>query len=202
MEMTATASAADFEEAVDDRQVVPRQERLRRAFRSDGDGLFRFILVRLGGDRHVAEELVQETCCAAACGRNLPDDDGDCAAWLRGIARNLIRRHYRDLKRRGVSVTLEDAQMSCKLVGTMESAPISEADAQRESWRQQLLLAVTSLPNEEQTLVFAYYFDGRSQADIAGELNASPKSIEARLYRIRQRLRDRLRNSERIESNE
>ena len=50
---------------------------------------------------------------------------------------------------------------------------------------QALILAVTSLTAAERDLVLAFYFDGRSQADIAADYGVSVKSVETRLDRVR-----------------
>lgn len=171
--------------------------RLRRIFLKGGDALYRYILVRVGGDSHLADDLLQQTCHEAARGRRLPDDDNECEAWLRGIARNLLRRHWRQRKRTQGHVPLENAVLAGQLVADMESHPLPADGMIRDEAAGQLMLAVTSLPAEEQRLIFAFYFEGRSQADIAQETAQSAKSVETRLYRVRHRLRAILRNIER-----
>lgn len=171
--------------------------RLRRIFLKGGDALYRYILVRVGGDSHLADDLLQQTCHEAARGRRLPDDDNECEAWLRGIARNLLRRHWRQRKRTQGQVPLENAVLAGQLVADMESHPLPADGMIRDEAAGQLMLAVTSLPAEEQRLIFAFYFEGRSQADIAQETAQSAKSVETRLYRVRHRLRAILRNIER-----
>ncbi len=171
--------------------------RLRRIFLKGGDALYRYILVRVGGDSHLADDLLQQTCHEAARGRRLPDDDNECEAWLRGIARNLLRRHWRQRKRTQGQVPLENAVLAGQLVADMESHPLPADGMIRDEAAGQLMLAVTSLPAEEQRLIFAFYFQGRSQADIAQETAQSAKSVETRLYRVRHRLRAILRNIER-----
>ena len=79
----------------------------------------------------------------------------------------------------------------------MESRPLPPDVVARKELGHQLLLAVTALPASEQQLVFAFYFEGRSQAEIASDLGVTVKSIETRLYRTRQRLRTILRDVER-----
>lgn len=56
--------------------------------------------------------------------------------------------------------------------------------------------ALCAMSLKDQDLVFAFYFDGRSSADIAGELRSTPKAVEARLRRARERLRRVLRPRE------
>lgn len=174
-----------------------RRDQLRRVFSNTGDALYRFILVRVGGERDAADELLQQTCHEAARSSRVPPGDAECEAWLRGVARNLIRRHWRRMKRRNGHVPIEDATLSQHLVESMESQPLPVEALGRAEAAQQLLLAVTSLPAADQQLVFAFYFEGRSQADIAREMGVSAKSVETRLYRVRSRLRAILRDIER-----
>ena len=174
------------------------RDRLRRVFGQCGDALYRFILVRVNRDRDVADDLLQQTCHEAARHRRMPHDDTECEAWLHGVARNLIRRHWRRSGRRRNAVPLENADVSRQLAEDLESRPLPpDALIQDESVRQ-LWLAVTSLPSVDQRLVFAFYFEGRSQLDIASELRVTVKSIETRLYRVRSRLRAILRGIERM----
>ncbi|MGD2111484.1 MAG: sigma factor, partial [Phycisphaerae bacterium] len=88
------------------REACDRQERLRRVFRACGDGLYRFVLVRVGGDRHAADDLLQQTCHEAARHKRMPTDDTECEPWLYGIARNLVRKHWRQNGRNGRVVPL------------------------------------------------------------------------------------------------
>ena len=178
------------------RSSDPR-ERLRRVFEKTADGLYRFILVRVHDDGHAADELLQQTCHEAARHRRMPQDDAECEAWMRGIARNLIRRYWRRMKRQRGRLHLEHASVSAQLVEDMESQPLPPDALIREESTRQLALAVTSLPAADQRLVLAFYFDGRSHADISEELGLSVKSVETRLYRARHRLRAILRNNER-----
>ena len=173
-----------------------RHEVLRRVFHKTGEALYRFIVLRVGGDRETADELLQQTCHEAARHRKIPRDENDCEAWLRGIARNLVRRHWRRARRRGRTWSLEDASFSRQLVEDMETRPLPPDALAKEESVQQLLMAITSLPASDQQLVLAFYFDGRSQIDIAESLAVSVKSVETRLYRARNRLRAILRNME------
>ncbi len=158
------------------------------------DGLRRFILVRVGGDSHVADDLLQQTCCIAAGRSSMPRQADECEAWLRGVARNLIRRRWRELKRMGRHIPIADGTLGRQLAEDMESRPLPPEVLLREESSTQLMLAVTSLPSADQQIIFAFYFEGRSQADIADDLNVTAKSVEARLYRVRGRLRTILKN--------
>ena len=192
------ASAAGHIERVAALQYVDdRRETLRRVFDKTHEALHRFILFRVGGDRDVADDLLQQTCYEAARHRRPPAESGECEAWLRGIARNLIRRHWRKSKRHAGVVSLENAALATQLADDLEARPLPSDALVREESVTQLLLAVTSLSAADQGLIFAFYFDGRGQADIARKMGATEKSVESRLFRARARLRAALRNAER-----
>lgn len=195
--MEIASPAVGVEPIVLAQRSPDRQERLRRVFHETGDALYRFILVRVYGDREAADELLQQTCHEAARHRRMPRDDTECEGWLRGIARNLIRRHWRRARKRRRQRSLEDAAVARQLVEDMESRPLPPDALMKEESTRQVLLAVTSLPVPDQQLVLAFYFEERSQADIAESLGVSVKSVETRLYRVRHRLRAVLRNIER-----
>ena len=173
------------------------EDRLPEAFRSVADGLYRWILLRVRRDQHVAEDLLQQTCHEAADSRNRPVDHAKYEAWLRGIAKNLVRRHWRQSKQRGTHVSIENPGVAQQLAEEMESGPLPTETMIRDEAAEQLLLAVTSLPADEQRLVFAFYFEGRSQGDIAQDLHVTAKSVETKLYRVRNRLREVLKDIER-----
>ncbi len=93
-------------------------------------------------------------------------------------------------------MSIENPYVARQLADDLESRPLPSDTMIRDEVSEQLLLAVTSLPANEQRLIFTFYFEGRSQAQIAEELHVSAKSVETKLYRIRKRLRALLREPE------
>jgi len=167
---------------------------LREVLERNVDALYRFIVVRVRGDRDAADDLLQQTCCEAARHGRPPADENECLAWLHGIARNLVRQHWRKRTRASVLVPLEDHGLAAALVETLETRQLPVEAAVRQEEIEQLLLAVTSLSIGDQALISAYYFAGRAQAEIAAELGVSERSVESRLFRARARMRAVLRN--------
>lgn len=172
-------------------------DRLRRVFAARCDAIYGFIVVRVSGDRHAADDLLQQTCYEAAKKRRVPEPDDACEAWLFGIARNLVRKHWRTQKRRGVVLPLEDHDGGRNIVERMQAGALSADSISDPEMVTQLMLAITSMPATDQEIIFAFYFDGRSQQQIAEDQNTTVKSIEARLYRLRSRLRGKLQGLER-----
>jgi RNA polymerase sigma factor (sigma-70 family) len=108
-----------------------------------------------------------------------------------GIARNLLRRHWR---RRRRNTLVEKPGVLAALADLLESRSPPERSAVDEESAQQLMLAVTSLDADAQVLIFGFYFEGRSAAQLALQYGGTEKSVELRLYRARSRLRERLRS--------
>lgn len=172
-------------------ETAPRDADLRGALLGQLDALYRFILVRVGFDESLADDLLQQT--AEAVLRAEPgglDEVETFEGWLRGVARNLVRRHWRESARRD-SLPRPDPVAGHRVLAALESGCPAEALADREL-RLALLWAIASLPAADQWLLFAVYRHGRSHAEIAQEQGCSAKGIEARLYRMRARLREAL----------
>ena len=117
-------------------------------------------------------------------------------AWLHGVARNVLRRHWRH-KGKLSEAALDHSDPSRKLVEAMETESMPVDELIRDETVALLSAAISSLPETDQQLIFDYYFDGRAQADIAGELGVPVKGVEAKLYRLRNQLRTVLRGQER-----
>lgn len=173
---------------------------LHAAFDRVAEALYRFLYVRVGSDAALAEDLLQQVCCAAAESRSAPRDTDECGAWLFGVARNLLRRHHRKLKRQGVRIPLEDGLLAERLGEVMSTCTLPQQAIAAREHVDQLLLAITSLDVADQALIFAFYFDGRSSGEIAESKGVSIKSIESKLYRVRARLRAKLDAAERTET--
>jgi RNA polymerase sigma-70 factor (ECF subfamily) len=171
-------------------------EPLSDALQKNAQGLWRFLLVRVGRDENLAEELMQELCLQAARTYTKAGEAKHIDAWLFGVARNVLRRHWRTITRRRRNLPEVRADVGVELANLFDAEPLPSAYIERREVREQVLLAVSSLATEDQNLILLHYFDGRSQADIASDLGVSPRAVEGRLYRARVALRERLRHLE------
>lgn len=167
------------------------RSRLKQAFRSAADAIYRYILVRVGHNTAVADDLLQQTCCVAAGHGRIPQDPADYQPWLFGIARNLVREHWRKSQREPQPLIDDDTD----LVARMSEGPLPEDLLQRREIRDRVIAAITELSAEDQHLIFACYFQNRPQSEVAADTHTTRKSVETKLYRARQRLRDRLTQS-------
>lgn len=168
---------------------IDRPEGIRDVLLAQLDALYRFILVRVGFDHAIADDVLQQTAETAlrTDGPRIAEVES-VEGWLRGVARNIVRRYWRDAERHGPA---PDGEAGRRALAALESGCPSDALAQLEL-RSALLWAIASLPAEEQWLLYAAYRHGRSQAELAAALGCSVKGIEMKLYRMRARLRDAL----------
>lgn len=139
---------------------------------------------------------MQELCLQASRTGAGVDRTEHIDAWLFGVARNVLRRHWRTITRRRRNLPEARLDVGTELADMLDGEPLPNDYIERREVRQQVLLALTALPTDDQNLILQHYFDGQSQADIAAALDVSVRAIEGRLYRARQTLRERLRHLE------
>jgi RNA polymerase sigma factor (sigma-70 family) len=145
-------------------------------------------LVAQTGDAAVAYELLAETFAQAwrAAGRFRGADERSGAAWLYGIARNLLRQHYRQgrvetrARRRLAMATLtsreDDTEKITSRIDARELAP-----AVREAFAE--------LTSEQQAAIAYRVIDEMSYEEVAARLDCSTVTARTRVFRGLQTLR-------------
>lgn len=156
---------------------------LRETAAGELDGLFRFAISQVDGDWHRARDVVQQAVRVALAHARAPSDASSQRAWLRGIVRNVARRERRSRWR------LHGALRRLSTERERPALLVESPDADRAARVRAVFGAVAQLDTAEQSLFYAFYRAGRSHASIAEELGTTHKSVEARLYRLRHRLR-------------
>jgi RNA polymerase sigma-70 factor (ECF subfamily) len=138
--------------------------------------LYAYVSRRVGGDRALAEDLVQETWMRALDAwptRGLPDEP---LAWLLRVARNTLVSYFRRMRPELVDPALLDLEAPKSAPATPESASVVNAGLARLGRRHAELLE-------------AFYFDGQSVREIAAARSLSERAVEGRLRRARTKLR-------------
>lgn len=157
--------------------------------------LYRFCIYRVGGDRHLCEDVVQETMvCAIQQLRKFDPGRGsdNIFPWLTGLARNEIRRALSRVK----SVqSLESlwARMDRDLLAIyakLNEDPFGDEVLQQQETQQMVNVTMSQLPPLYRDALEAKYVDGISVRDIASQRGVSEKSVESQLSRARKAFRD------------
>lgn len=156
--------------------------------------LYRFCFYRVGRNRHLCEEVVQETLLRAI--RELPQYEparakGNIFGWLTGLARNEIRRA---LSREPAAASLETlwARMDRELreiYARLESEPLGDEVLEREETREMVGATMSQLPSHYREALEAKYVAGKSVREMAAAWSMSEKAVESQLTRARKAFR-------------
>ncbi len=150
----------------------PHDERILDLYRRTIGPLYAFVSRRVGADRTLAEDLVQDTWMRAIAVwpvRGVPDEP---LAWLITVARNAIVSHYRRTRPQLVDPALLDLE-------AVSAVPTEPDRAAVVAW------GLSRIRRRHADVLEAFYFDERSVRDIAHERGLTERAVEARLRRAR-----------------
>ena len=150
--------------------------------------VYRFAL-RLAGDHHAAEEIVQETFLRAWKARRGLRSPQASRVWLFQIAANVWRDRLRRARLpAGRTEPLTDHDPTHERLPDRIAAEAEQV--------QQIIRAMDALPPRQRQVLFLFSIEGLSQAEIADVLGISPEAIKASLSLARRALRRRLEDLE------
>lgn len=152
--------------------------------------LFRFIR-RYVGDEQEAWDLLQETYAAAWINIRRYDPTRPFEAWIRTIALNKCR----DWSRRGLVRRLIRGGVDLSSPEAMSVPDGAESADERMEAHDRLARlneAMSRLPPHLKAPLLLTTIEGRSQAETAGLLGVSTKTVETRVARARRKLSEAL----------
>jgi RNA polymerase sigma-70 factor (ECF subfamily) len=160
---------------------------VEQAARGDGDSFTELChryygpMVAIGhailGDRHLAEDAVQEAFAKAAVHLPRLRKPEQFGSWLATICRNEARSLARTRR------------ASC---GHGES-PVQETPASADETGEAVKAALNQLPAEAREVIFLRFYDGLSYDRISAVLGISEQAINGRLRRAKRKLAEHLR---------
>ncbi len=146
------------------------------------------FVCRLTGDATEAEDLALEVFVKAhraLTGGGYRSGRAEVSTWLFQIARNAALDFLRHQQRHPTVELPESAEPAAPGKSAAQELSAHETGAQ-------IAAAVAELPEDQRTALILAAYEDRSQNEIAAIMKTSAKSVEARLYRARQYLRQRL----------
>jgi RNA polymerase sigma-70 factor (ECF subfamily) len=150
------------------------------------DALFEFVHYRVGGNRAVTEDVVQDTMLVAV--ERLEGFDGRSTlyTWLCGIAKNKIRGHRRKKRAVPIEDVLEETDPEIDAILTaIDSEPLPDWILERKETRELVGATLSSLPPDYRRALVRKYVDGLSVAEIAESDGKGEKAAESMLHRAR-----------------
>ncbi len=150
------------------------------------------FLYRLLLDATEAAELAQETFVKVYFQRERYRTEAPFAPWLLTIAANLARNRRRWWRRHPTTSLDAPAEGTDSPMPAWEPVDPTASPAERALAAERATTvrgAVAALPHDLREVVVLAEFEQRSQVEIGEILGCSPKAVEMRLYRARERLR-------------
>lgn len=153
------------------------------------------VIARLVFNASEAEELAQETFVRVWQQREKFRAGAEFRPWVFSIAVNLARNRLRWWRRRPI-VSLEEWALLRPGFGgqgplVAEESP--SADAERAERGAAVRAAIAALPAELREAIVLFEYEDMSHAEIGAAVGATPKAVETRIYRAREKLRATLK---------
>ena len=142
-------------------------------------------LVRVSGDRALADDLMQEAYLRFLCAARIQDGEVSCRRYLFQIATNLMRDHWRKPKQSAIEDLPED---------TFSALPV-DISAKIDS-RALLGPAMARLRPRERQILWLAHAEDYSHNEIAEITGLNRMSIRLMLFRARHKLAGILRRQE------
>ncbi len=181
----------------DDRQLVRRMQAGEEAafdefFAANFQGLFRFALARVDGNRELARDLAQAAICKGIEQLATYRGEAPLFSWLCSICRFEMTAHFRRLGRRPHEVELPEEGLVAR--GGLESLSFELGDPESQALRREVArlvhVTIDHLPAHYRRVLEWKYVDGLPVNEIAARLSVSTKAAESLLTRARQTFRD------------
>jgi RNA polymerase sigma factor (sigma-70 family) len=148
----------------------------------------RFVARRVA-DPHLVADLTAEVFLAAVdSASKYRPDKGVPAAWLAGVARNVVAAEFRRQSRERAAVRRISGRrlLDADSLGRIEERIDAEADARR------LYAVLATLPARDRALMELVAVDGLSVTQAAAVLGLRPGTARVRLHRSRTRIHAQL----------
>ena len=153
------------------------------------------FLMRLTGNLDAARDLAEETFVRVWQSAPRYRPSGKFTTWLFTIASRLATDHARRAQvRRAVSLDAPVADKERPLADTLaDASPAADQQVSREQDAALVRSAMEALPLEQRTALALCEFQDFSYAEAAEAMGCSVKSVELRIYRAKQNLREKLK---------
>lgn len=155
-------------------------------------GRVRAYLCRCIPDRHVADDLAQETFLAAYRTLSTFNRANPLDLWLLGIARNRALKYLRNegRRRKHLDYTLESV-IADWCADRIDADPEDPVEGGRQL--DALESCLRRLPEHSSSMIAAFYLNGQSSIEIARSRGQKESAVRMALLRVRQALRDCIR---------
>jgi RNA polymerase sigma factor (sigma-70 family) len=146
------------------------------------DSICRFFANKVSDE---VDDLIQRTFMACIEGQDRYRGEASFRGYLFGVARNVLRRYYRDKRYRGEH--FDELVVSAHDLGPGPSMMVAERQEQ-----QLLLQALRQLPLDHQITLELYYWESMSGSELALALGIPEGTVRGRIRRAKELLEEQL----------
>ncbi len=166
---------------------------LEQFYEQHVDGLFAFVFYRVGRDKTIAEDVVQETFLTALDRMDAYDAErGSLSSWLCVLSRNVIRRTLKSHRRSQELQAMWDRidETLAQVFAALDREPLTDEVIEREETRDLVNVTIAHLPDRYRKVLEQKYIGGESLADLAQQMDVSEDAAKSMLARARRAFRD------------
>lgn len=190
MPVDTTARGTPEEDAELMRRVQAGEEAAFGALMERWELAVKSVIARIVLNASEAEELAQETFVRVWQQRGRFRAGAAVRPWVFSIAINLARNRLRWWRRRP-TVELHEWSAAEGAGSREQDAGTGRLEAQERA--SAVRDAIAALPVELREAIVLFEYEQMSHAEIAAAVGATPKAVETRIYRARERLREALK---------
>lgn len=150
---------------------------IRELYAEYGPSLLKYAMRLCNGDRHAAEDIVQET-LLRAWAKPLVLDTRSPSKWLFTVAHNIATDRHRKLHARPPESGPDG----------LDSVPVSD-DTDRFLQALTIAEALAAISTDHRNVLIELHYRGRSVAEAAAALGIPPGTVKSRTYYALQALR-------------
>jgi RNA polymerase sigma-70 factor, ECF subfamily len=148
----------------------------------------RGLIVVMTRDFQAAEDILQETMLQILQSSPPVDSEVEFCAWAKGVARNMVRRHWAQQQRQPTPVAAAALELLADAIVEERAPPEVWADE-----RRRLQTCLDRLSERSRNLFLLRYGDGLKGPALAETAGINVNSLRTSLLRIREFLRACLR---------
>jgi RNA polymerase sigma-70 factor (ECF subfamily) len=156
------------------------EDEVDRMYRETIRPLYAYVSRRVGGDRSLAEDLVQEAWMRALDDWSAKGVPNEPLAWLVRVSRNILVSHFRRIRPEQLEPAVIDVEDPRLTPSTPETAAVI-------GW------GMAQLRRTHSDILEAFYFDEKPIREIASDRSISERAVEGRLHRAREKLKKKLK---------
>ena len=170
------------------------EESLVRLYEEHVDGLYAFVLYRVGNDATVAEDVVQDTFLQAMDRlAEYEPNRGSIRNWLITLSRNVIRKQLAQRPKGAEDLGAMWDRIDRALLEVfkaLDESPLTDEVLARQETRELVNMTIANLPDPYGSVLQRKYVGGESLADLAVSLSVSEDAVKSLLARARRAFRD------------